>query len=361
MRRLLALVVCFLLLSSSALADIHIRLTFAGDVTLGSEERKRKEADSFVSVAEREGYAYFFSQVQDVFAQDDLTIVNLEGPLTNSNAQENKKKTFRFRGLPEYTEILKLGSVEVVNFSNNHVQDFGTQGYNRSTEALDGAGIGWFGGQNTYIFEKDGVKIAFFGFNSTIVHRNKSWLKNEIQRLKRDEGVDAVVVCYHAGREYAKTHHPVQTDYAEYAIDNGADLVVMHHAHVIQGMNTYKNRSILYSLGNFCFGGNKAVKTEGTMASMMVGVDLHFTDQGVYQGQQLVIYPCHMSGTYPENNYQPHRVSGEEALQVMEQIQVDTPFQLPAYTDELGYVQLDYLPASEALAQETTSFVVDAD
>ena len=343
-KRAAACIAAGLLLASSASAETTLHITFAGDCTLGSEEATRNQASSFVSTITREGYDWPFANMQELFQNDDLTVVNLEGVLSDSNKQENKKKTFRFRGPTDYVNILTRSGIEAVNLANNHTQDFGKQGFTSTQQTLDAAGIGYFGGQTYYVWEKNGIKIAFFGMGSTGFNGNKKWAKEEISRLKRDEGVDAVVFTFHAGQEYGKHRLQRQVDFAQYVIDAGADLVIMHHPHVVQGMDIYKNRTVCYSLGNFAFGGNASVKA---IETVVVDAALTFDDDGTYLGQQLTLYPANISGTYPQNNFQPVLVSGDAAQAVMKLIQLDTPYELAPYTDEAGCAQQPYLPAKD--------------
>lgn len=320
-----------------------LTLTFTGDVTLGSEEAYRNRASSFESTVKREGDEYFLKNFQDLFQNDDLTVINLEGVISNSSAGENKKKEFRFRGAPELLNILNVSSVEACNLSNNHMQDYGDRGYKETMAELESAGISYFGYRNHYIFEKDGIRIAFFGLVSPKFNSIFPTSREEIAQLKAD-GVNAVVFVFHAGTEYGKRRSYLQERYAKAAIDAGADLVIMHHPHVLQGMEIYKNRTICYSLGNFCFGGNARVKTTDSLKTAVVQADLTFSAQGEYLGQQLRIYPAHISGTYPESNFQPVRVTGEEADAVIARIQLDTKYDLNPYSEEKGYALQDYLP-----------------
>ncbi len=328
-------------------------ITFTGDVTLGSEEAYRSRPSSFESTQAREGDSYFMANFQDLFQNDDLTVINLEGVISDSPAGENKKKEFRFRGSPSLLSILKVSSIEACNLSNNHMQDYGSAGYASTMEELDKAGISHFGYRDSYIFEKDGLRVAFFGIVSPKITSILPDAKKEIARLK-EEGVNAVVFVFHMGTEYGKRRNDLQERYARDVIDAGADLVIMHHPHVLQGMEIYKNRSICYSLGNFCFGGNARIKnrtghdTESTsepLRTAVVQAALTFSAEGKYLGQQLAIYPAHISGTFPESNFQPVRVYGEEAQDVMYLIQRDSDYTLNPYTDEAGCALQDYIPA----------------
>lgn len=343
MRILLCAWMILVLFTTPGIAQKQIRLTFAGDVTLGSEEYLREKDFSLVSFAEREGYSYFFENVRELFSKDDLTIVNLEGVLSDSNDGENKEKTYRFRGNPEYTQILTSGSVEMVNLANNHTMDFGERGYLDTKSALTQDSILFFGGRETTIFEKNGIRIAFLGLSYTEENRTeKEWIKEEIRRLKKEENVNAVVFCYHGGREYSEARTQKQVDIAKLAVNAGADLVIMHHPHVVQGMSIFNNRSVCYSLGNFCFGGNKNVRA---IESLVVAATLSFSDDGKYLGQQIDLYPAHISGTQPRTNYQPLLVTGRDAKRVMRLVQADTRYDLNDFDEEKGSARQDYLPA----------------
>ena len=343
MRILLCAWMILVLFTTPGIAQKQIRLTFAGDVTLGSEEYLREKDFSLVSFAERKGYSYFFENVRELFSKDDLTIVNLEGVLSDSNDGENKEKTYRFRGNPEYTQILTSGSVEMVNLANNHTMDFGERGYLDTKSALTQDSILFFGGRETTIFEKNGIRIAFLGLSYTDENREeKEWIKAEIRRLKKEENVNVVVFCYHGGREYSEARTQKQVDIAKLVVNAGADLVIMHHPHVVQGMSIFNNRSVCYSLGNFCFGGNKNVRA---IESLVVAATLSFSDDGEYLGQQIDLYPAHISGTQPRTNYQPLLVTGRDAKRVMRLVQADTRYDLNDFDEEKGFARQDYLPA----------------
>ena len=277
----LLLAVC---MASPALAETMVTLTFAGDVTLGSEERLWETESSLVRCQAREGDAYFLERVRPLFEQDDLTVVNLEGVLSDSSEGENREKTYRFRGPSAFAHILTSGSVEMVSLANNHTMDYGERGYADTQAALDSEGVAHFGGREVCFFDKDGVRLALIGASyTTMTREERAWTMAEIARLKREEGVSAVICTYHGGQEYGDARTDKQQAFARDAIAAGADLVIMHHAHVVQGMSVFDNRSVCYSLGNFCFGGNCRVRA---MESLIVVSELTFSDDGAYLGQQ---------------------------------------------------------------------------
>ena len=335
---LLALLVCAQ--AAAEAEEKSIRLTFTGDVTLGCEEILRREAYSLVGYAQEHGYDYFFEKVEPLFSADDQTVVNLEGVLSDSAKGENKKKNFRFRGPAEYVNILRAGSVEAVNTANNHTMDYGKAGLEATKAALDAAGVARFGEEDVFIYEKDGIKIAFLGVYYDDFGQKKPRIETQMAQLR--DTVNAIVFSFHAGREYAEQHMQAQEEYAQFAIDLGADLVIMHHPHVVQGMDVYQNRSVFYSLGNFCFGGNRHAKV---LESLVVGAELRFDADGTYIGQQITLYPAYTTGETTHNNYQPYLVSGEAAENVMRLVQQDTPFELAPFDEEAGCAVQPYLPA----------------
>ncbi len=346
MRRLSVLTLVLLLLVSHALGEKTLTLTFTGDVTLGSEEHIRPRPTSFESLDAENGHDYFMANFMDLFSADDQTIINLEGVLSDSSRGENTQKQYRFRGPAYLADILVQSSIEAANISNNHAMDYGNQGFESTKEVLEKAGVAYFGYSQNYIMEKDGLRIAFYGIVSPKFQSLWPRCREEIQALKA-EGVNAVVLVFHAGQEYGRHRNSMQENFARKAIDAGADLVIMHHPHVLQGLEIYKDRSICYSLGNFCFGGNTAVRA---LQTAVVQADLTFDDDGRYLGQLLRIYPAHISGDSSVNNFQPVRVSGAEAEAVMKLIQDDTGFDLVPYDEELGYAPQSYVPAQTVIS-----------
>lgn len=326
---------------SCALADTTVTMTFVGDVTLGGENYLQGKDYSFTGFARANGYDYFLRNVQELFQNDDVTVINLEGTLTNSTSQEDTGKTYRFRADEDLVNVLTVSSVEACNINNNHIWDFGPQGYYRTHEALDNAGVGYFGHNEVYVWSGKGVRIGFLGLYSADISAGREWAENQIAHMKQN-GVNAVVVSFHMGAEYSPVHNDIQNWAATNFIEAGADLIIMHHPHVVQGVDIIHDRTVFYSLGNFCFGGNCKVRA---MESMVVSAEMTFSDSGEYLGQQMTIYPAHISGTYPESNFQPTLVTGEDAQGVMTLIQADTAFVLPPFDEEKGYVRMPYLPA----------------
>ncbi len=354
---LLLLIAVQLLCAVTASADKSVLLTFTGDCTIGSEEDRRREPDSFVSVVKKEGYAYPFARFLPLFSQDDCTVINLEGVLSDSREEEKTSKAYRFRGDTVFTAVLTEGSVEACSLANNHISDFGRQGILSTQEALSAAGIGWFRNTTPWIFEKDGIRIAFFSVNETTYFEHSEELRREMVRMKEDGEVSAVVVCYHSGREYTARHYNIQEERSNTLVRFSADLVITNHPHVVQGIKIVSNRTVCYSLGNFVFGGNREIRywpygnrILTSRYCLVVQARLDFDDDGTYLGQQIILYPAFTSDDPQKNNYQPYPVHGEDAATVIDAAQFDTDFQIPEVTEaeDYPYVMLPYLPAEKA-------------
>lgn len=313
-------------------------LTFTGDSTLGGEDRLKDKPYAFQAYIAKEGYAYPFARVQSLFANDDVTVINLEGVFYNSSFNK-VKKMYNFRGPTDYVNILKQGSVELSFLGNNHTYDYGYQGYRSTTKALDEAGLSWFAtsdeGIKTSIFEKNGVKIGFTGAYITYFGRHPERLAKSIEQLKKD-GCVFIVGVMHGGQEYGPRQNRSIERYARWLVDHGADLVVGHHPHVLHGLEIYKGANIVYSLGNFSFGGNTEIRERRTM---VVQAAVRFDKNGRYLEQQLNLLPAYTSGTPDYNNFQPILIGGQEAQAIIELVGTMTEFKLAPYVEGKGALQ----------------------
>ena len=294
---------------------ISITISAAGDCTLGTDENF-DESTSFVAVYnEQEDPAYFLRKVKTVFEEDDLTIVNLEGTFTTSD--DRADKTSAFKGSPSYTAILTEGSVEAVNLANNHSHDYGTDSYEDTIEYLDEAGIVNFGYERTAVMNVKGVSVGLVGvYELSKGYDAEEDLRENIAKVKA-EGAQLIIVSFHWGSEKENYPDDVQKTLAHVAIDEGAHLVLGHHPHVLQGIEEYKGRNIVYSLGNFCFGGNKNPSDKDTMIFQQT-----FTVQGgtVLEDNEKKIIPCSVSSVSSYNNFQPRILEGEDAQRVLDRI-----------------------------------------
>ena len=274
----------------------HYYLSFAGDCTLGTMYQLYGVQSCFPGIV-GENYEYPFAAVQEWFGNDDFTMVNLEGPLTDEGTPA--EKTFCFRGDPELAQILPAGSVECVSLANNHAEDFGAIGYENTEKALEGVGVAYVGDGETIIVETErGLKI---GILAVAFYIDMDDMTEKIVALK-DEGAQIVIVSFHWGEQGYYSHTYGQADYAHTAIDAGADIIFGHHPHVLQSIEEYNGGIIYYSLGNFAFGGNDCPADFDTaVISQEIIVDV---DGTVSLGECRAI-PCSISPVDHVNRFQP--------------------------------------------------------
>lgn len=291
---------------------ISITISAIGDCTIGSDPNFGY-TNSFHQIFDKNDSTYFFSGVKGILGEDDITLANLETTFTESTDKE--PKAFNFKGPSKYTDILKSGSVEIVNIANNHILDFKEQGYKDTLEALHNAGIYYSGEDNYYIYSVKGLKIGFIGYYSNFNPNVYDDLKKGIDYLKDNE-VDLIITSFHWGIEREYKQNEKQRKLAEYAIDLGSDLVIGHHPHVVQGIEEYKGKYIVYSLGNFVFGGNKNPKDKDTF---IFQEKFDFIDNKL-SSSSINIIPASLSGKNNINDYRPVILEGTEKERVMNKI-----------------------------------------
>lgn len=297
-------------------SPVSLTLSVVGDCTLGTDETF-DYATSLNAYYENYGADYFLQNVKDIFSTDDLTIANFEGTLTDSDEREDK--TFAFKAPASYASILTGGSVEAVNTANNHSHDYGEQSFNDTLAALDDAGIVHFGYDETAVMDVKGIKVGLVGIYELYDHlEREQQLKDNIAKVKAD-GAQLIVVIFHWGNETETVPDSNQTTLGRIAIDEGADLVCGHHPHVLQGIETYKGRNIVYSLGNFCFGGNSS---PSDMDTMIYQQTFTIDADGVKKDNVTNIIPCSISSAAYDgyNNYQPTPAEGDEATRILGKI-----------------------------------------
>ena len=294
---------------------VSITISAAGDCTLGTDEYF-DPSTSLNAYYDSNGPAYFFQNVKSIFEADDLTIVNMEGTLTEETTRQDK--TYAFKGPAEYTQILTDGDVEAANLANNHSHDYGDKSYTDTIAALDAAGITNFGYDGTAVMDVNGVKVGLVGTYE--LAEGMGCEEEMISNIKavEDQGAQIVIVSFHWGIERENYPTENQVNLAHSAIDNGADLVLGHHPHVLEGIEVYNGKNIVYSLGNFCFGGNSNPSDKDTMIFQQT-----FTvqDGELVEDNVTNIIPCSISSDSSYNNYQPTPLEGDEADRVKGRIE----------------------------------------
>lgn len=308
---------------------IEITISAVGDLTFGRNQ-KASYSGSFDEYYDDYGVDYFLQNVVDVFAADDCTIGNLEGVLTEST-DIRESKEWNHKGRPEYVDILTRGSIEVVSLGNNHIMDYNEEGVKDTIDTLENAGVTyaisgvWGDKYGMYETEK-GIKIGFVSVNEYYEGNTVyTFLEDGLKQL-REQGADLVFALVHWGGD--KTHIIENDQYTmgRWCVDQGYDLVLGCHPHVLQGIECYNGKYIVYSMGNFCYGGSKNPKEKD---SMIFQQTFTFVD-GVLQENTTDIraIPCRLSGKNSKNDYSPVILEGDEATETIQN--------LNSYSEEFG-------------------------
>lgn len=300
-----------------------VTMTAVGDCALATDINADPNG-SFKSVAEslNGDYSYFFKNVSPIFSEDDLTIVNFEGTLSNQGTRQDKQ--FAFRGKPEYVQILTSSSVEAANLANNHSADYGDVSLSDTIKYLNEAGISNFIGTNTAIRDVNGISVGLVGIDA-LDETEAAKLENVIGSVK-SLGAQLVIVSIHWGEEKATAPNDTQTELAHKAIDAGADLVLGTHPHVLQGIEKYNGKYIAYSLGNFCFGGNNNPADKDTVIYRQT---FTFVDGVMQEDDNMTLIPATISGHDEYNDYQPAIAEGDRKTQIENKlIEYSTPLGL---------------------------------
>ncbi|MDD2320771.1 MAG: CapA family protein [Geobacteraceae bacterium] len=284
----------------------RVVLTVVGDIML---------AGSATSTLSRQGYDYPFLPTAHILRGSDIAVGNLETPIAREGVEFTGKK-FRFKASPKAAAAIRTAGFSVLTLANNHIMDFGAQGLSETLENLKkekilftGAGRNLAEARKPAQVEKNGEKIAFLAYSLThpvefYAQRDQPgaapgyarFFQDDIKKAKSD--ADYVVVSFHWGGEREFFPKSYQVEVARRAIDAGADVVIGHHPHVLQGIECYKDRLILYSLGNYAFGSMSRNAGSSVMARIVL-------DRGV---QEVELFPLNVMNA--EVRYQPALLQG---------------------------------------------------
>ena len=315
---------------------VSLTISAAGDCTLGTDENFYYATSLPAKYEAVQDPGYFFQKVLPVFSKDDLTIVNMEGTLTQETARE--AKLYAFKGDEEYTQILTEGSVEAANLANNHSHDYGEKSYTDTIQALEDAGITTFGYDRTAVMDIKGIKVGLLGTYELADHMGcEEEMIENIQSLQ-EQGAQIIIASFHWGIERENIPNEIQVDLAHSAIDHGADLVLGHHPHVLQGIETYKGKNIVYSLGNFCFGGNSG---PNDMDAMIFQQTFTLEDGELTEDNVTNVIPVKISGSWAQgvNDYQPTPVEGELGEAIIERVEEYSQSLAQQYGTEAAQIQ----------------------
>lgn len=255
------------------------------------------------------------TDVIDILQNADVTFGNLEGTIiengTMSKRCNDPSKCYAFRSPESYADHFSNAGFDLLSLANNHSGDFGPEGRRRTKELLEERKMkyaGLAGTDETAVFEKDGVKYGFCAFapnSGTCDIRNLGRAKQIVSRLA--ETTDIVIVSFHGGAEGVNNQHvPKRTEtfygenrgdvhaFSHAVIDAGADIVFGHGPHVTRALELYKDRFIIYSLGNFCTYGRFSLSGAAGIAPI---ISLEIDETGAFlEGQITPIYQAKTHG-----------------------------------------------------------------
>lgn len=307
------------------------------------------------------GADYPFDSTRQLLSQTDIAFGNLEAPFTRTGTKF--EKTFNFKVPPEYVSGVIGSGIDVVTLANNHILDYGIEGLKSTLSVLDslgmahcGAGLNLDQANEPAIVERNGLRVAFLGYSLTFPEEfwatksrggtsypTETNMRASIQHC--DSIADFTVVTFHWGAEGKNFPKDYQKEYAHLAIDLGADLVLGHHPHVLQGLEIYKNRLIAYSLGNFTFSSYSRRATE----SMILKV--YLVDEGLFFAK---IIPVSVDNY--EISFQPRVVTGKRAKTIIDNLKAySAPLNPTSIIDDDGYIWGRKLTDHDSLVAETTS------
>ncbi len=300
--------------TAAPLADgsVVLTLSFTRDVTIGGDVRKSgksifdKELDK-----QKDDLTFPFRNVKDLFAQDDMTLVNFEGTLTTAPINSDKRDNqFLFSAPPEYVKILTSGNIEAVSLENNHVYDHGAAGYAQTQQTLKDAGIVYSGGGEIGVYEAKGVQIAMLAYQTFDQYDVLfDQVPKDIAAAKAQYPM--VIVSFHWGSELDYKPNDNQQKLGKIAIDAGADLVIGHHSHRINPIELYNGKYICYSLGNFSFAGN----TKPSDMSTFIFQTRFKVKDGIATPYGFRIIPCRISSRTDYNDFAPTPYTSESSIQ----------------------------------------------
>ena len=294
--------------------DNEIIISFVGDCTLGTGANYSYSHSFIEKYNKVNDDSYFFSGVSSKLETDFLTIANLEGVLSNQKLPLNPKK-YNYKGPSKYANILKVGSVEMVNVANNHTYDYYKKGYDDTLESVKNYNVLSFGYNNYQIVEVKDVRIGIFGLTGWDYGSTKKEIDKALNYF-HDMDIKLVIGNFHWGEMDTHYHNNTQELIAKYAIDKGVDLVIGHHSHVLQGIEKYKDKYIVYSLGNFVYGGIYYPYDSDSMILRM-----HYKiENGEINNNNIEIVPVSITSSGKLNDFKPKILTGKQRERVLKNI-----------------------------------------
>ncbi|OGM97462.1 MAG: hypothetical protein A2735_01885 [Candidatus Yanofskybacteria bacterium RIFCSPHIGHO2_01_FULL_41_21] len=279
-------------------APSETNMLFVGDIMLS------RSVGALMTT--KNDYLWPFRQIADFLNGADLTFANLETPVSNRGVKVGS--IYSFRSDPKVVSGLIFAGFDILSVANNHAWDYGRDAFSDTLYHLAEAGISYVGGghneyeAHTGVIKKVGkTDVGFLGYTNLLPKSvsatgdsagvavlDEVKMVDDIQLMKSRSKL--VVVSFHWGEEYIPVHNALQEEIAHKAIDAGADLIIGHHPHVVEDVEQYKGKYIVYSLGNFVFDQNFSVETMTGLA-----VKVWLKDSKINRLEKI---PIHISNQY---------------------------------------------------------------
>lgn len=244
----------------------EVTLIAVGDIMLG--DTPPSYGFGVGSLIEKFGPDYPFAHCAQAFKEADMVFGNLEVGLSKFDRVVDPFDRIVLRAQPETAEGLANAGINIVSLANNHIMQHGADAVRETIDVLSKYGIKMIGLKaadknidNCAIFENRGIKLGFLGYNlrplqyfpdpPLYVEGERETIRNDIAGLK--DIADIIVVSLHWGDEFIDYPSKEQIELGHFIIDSGANIILGHHPHILQGIERYKHGVIAYSLGNFIF------------------------------------------------------------------------------------------------------------
>lgn len=298
-------------LNASTPRQYTASIVFCGDVMLDW---------GIKDVYKREGADYPLRKITGFLKAFDYSFCNLECPVS-SNGTPHIDKKYIFLAEPGSLDILRLGNIRGVTLANNHSSDFGETALLNTMTVLNekgihytGAGIDAESAHLPVLLKINGISMAIFGYTNlgypeTYAQKSSPGIaRAQLDLIRRDilkfRGFnDVIIISMHWGDEYSHFPSGDQVELAHAIIDSGADAIIGHHSHIYQGIEIYKEKPVIYSLGNFLFGSiNEDIKDN-------IVVALRFIEKRL---SSLEVYPVN-GNSDPLHRFQPRIMNGDQA------------------------------------------------
>lgn len=315
--------------SEAVTGGTTVTLSFVGSCTLGTDENDGYDG-SFGEYYDNYGAGYFFQNVKSIFEGDDLTVASLESTLTLSDTRQDRDRALRAD--PSYADILTQGGIDATDVANDHIYDYGNEGYVDTLANLDNAGIGRFGFDNVLttqvsgtalpnaaiqssMVEQDGISIGLVGVWQDSEQDYESMALDSVNELQ-EQKAQIIVVMIHWSSEDPSIPDDGQISLAHSLINVGADLIIGIQPQALQGIECYQGKYIVYSLGSFLSGDT----APESMDTMIFQQTFTVANGEAQSDAPFEIIPCSISTDATANTYCPTPASGDDADRILDEI-----------------------------------------